>query len=231
MKKRKYTVLCLTILCMLTVIGCSQNKETGIETQTETNSETEIPALKFPYMLEEEQLEIASLSTATMPNPDANGEMGENIASLEVVNTTGKYLAKAEIEVSLEDGTLFEFIINDLPKDGKVQAFDRNNKVFDDKVACTKIEVHELELQENEQLMSDVISFAVEETKVTLTNISHNELENLTVTCLCNMGESYFGGTSYSYKVDKIPAGGSVSIDAEDCYLGVAEVVRITKEN
>ena len=43
--------------------------------------------------------------------------------------------------------------------------------------------------------------------------------------------DAYFGGLTYTYPVENIPAGESVTLQAEECYLGEAAVVRISRNN
>ena len=238
MKKKNILILCALLVLILS--GCEGNEreaeKSDVHNQTEKTEmnievvEEEKVTMKFPY-ISEEQLEVLSLSTATMPNPDAGGEIGEDIASLEIVNKTGKYLVKAEVEVVLENGTVFQFVINDLPDEKKVQAFDINNSVYDDKILCEQINVKSLQVVDGDQIMSDAITIDVQETQVTLTNVSQDNLMNLNIVCMCDLDGSYLGGTSYSYLIDSIPAGAQITIDALDCYLGTAEVVRIIEKN
>lgn len=234
MKKKNVLILgTLLVLLLMSLSGCGKTEQESANVavgQAELIEKNEIEekttSLKFPYILEE-QLEVLSLSTATMPNPDAGGEIGENIASIELINSTGKFIELAEILVSLEDGTQFEFIVHDLPNAGKVQAFEVKNTVYEDKILCEKVEIIKLQTFEGDHLMSQAITIEEQETLVTLTNTSQSDLQDLTVICMCDFDGSYFGGTSYAYPVESLLAGESVTIDATDCYLGVADVVRI----
>ena len=53
------------------------------------------------------------------------------------------------------------------------------------------------------------------------------ELENIVVYCRCPYIDDYFGGLAYRYEVENIPAYGTAEVEAIDCILGEAEVVRI----
>lgn len=75
--------------------------------------------------------------------------------------------------------------------------------------------------------MEDEVEVKVKETEVILTNKSGEELKNLNVSCHCLFEEAYFGGLTYTYPVESIPAGESTTVQAEECYMGEAEVVRI----
>ena len=87
------------------------------------------------------------------------------------------------------------------------------------------------EFAEGSANMEDKISIEVQETTVTLTNLTDEELTNLNVYCHCLLDDAYFGGLTYSYPVEVIEAGGSITLQAEECYLGEAAVVRIQENN
>ena len=55
-------------------------------------------------------------------------------------------------------------------------------------------------------------------------------LSNLLLHCHCLIDGSYFGGLTYTYPVESIPAGQSIAVEAEDCYLGEAAVVRVSQD-
>ena len=43
------------------------------------------------------------------------------------------------------------------------------------------------------------------------------------------VGETLFGGVSYSHSLGTIPAGGSVRFQADECYLGEVSVARVSR--
>lgn len=230
-----FTAISLTVA----ICGCSQS-----QSEDEFNEENTRPVgsvssenvhssseLEFPCTLEEAKLGIGSLSIATIPNPDAGGAMGEDIACLEITNMTEKFVLRANLTLTLSDDRTYHFEIYDLPADHTVQAFDIYNTSYDEKSAAKRIEVTDLQFAEGDQLMKSQISIEVRELTVTLTNISENDLGPLEVICLCDFDGICFGGRSYSYTVNGIRAGQSVSFDAVDCYLGKATVVRIASND
>ena len=180
----------------------------------------------FPMEVEDGKLKITSLFQFTGVNPDCGDAMGEDIASLAVENCSGSYLERAEITVSLADGTSYQFAMEDVPAGKTVWAFALDNGSYDTAAALADVECRAA-FTDRAPLMEDAVSVSVEETAVTLSNSTGAALENLVVTCHCLFDEAYFGGRTYSYPVDSIPAGGSVEIQAEECYLGQAEVVRV----
>ena len=80
-------------------------------------------------------------------------------------------------------------------------------------------------------MLADQEAVEAEGISVTLTNLTDEDLAGLTVYCHCLFDGTYFGGSTYAYPVDGIPAGESVTIQAEECYLGEAAVVRVTRNS
>lgn len=198
--------------------GNAQEQQ-GIEAEQKT-------ADIFPYQLEEGKLEVTSLFQFSGSNPDSGGEEGENIAAVSVVNSSDEHLKSALITVVLTDGREVHFKVEDLPAGKSVMTFSSENEKYDLSTACESIACT-AEFETSDVVMAEKLSVDVEETAVTLTNHSAEDMENLTVYCHCLLEEEYFGGLTYSYSVEKIPAGESVVFDALDCYLGEAAVVRI----
>ena len=225
-------VLVISILILLTVIALVVHKKNG-EKSAEQGNETQMAekGIEFPYAVEGTGITIKSLSQASVPNPDSNGELVDDIACVEVENTGETYISNLEISLKMQDGTEFNFKITDMPAGTLVQAFDVNNTIYDEEIVCEEIKTENLKEEKGSQLMEDAIQISVDETIVTLTNITGEPLENLSIVCHCDMDGSYFGGCSYTYNVESISAGGSIDLDASDCYLGQASVVRILKNN
>lgn len=223
------------------IAGCNNSEEDTDETMDVIEAENpvvevtaqaeEVVGLEFPYALPGTSMMIESLSQASVPNPDADGSLIDDIACIEVQNNGETYISNVEFTLKMMNDTEFNFKITDLPAGSLVQAFDVNNTVYDGKLGCDDVTAENLTEADENQLMENEIQVQVDETIVTLTNITNDTLENLSVVCHCDLGDSYFGGCSYTYPVDSISAGGSVEIDASDCYLGQASVVRIYRNN
>ncbi len=182
----------------------------------------------FPYFVEGDKIEITTLFQYSGPNPDCGEEMGEDIASLSVTNRSGKHVTQETLTLKLATGEKLVFEIQDLPANETAWVFASDN------ASCTQdAEVTSLRstarMVSEDQLMSDKIAVHVEETAVTLTNLTAEDLPGLTVYCHTRFDDAFFGGSVYSYPVDNLPAGESVTIQAEDCYLGEAVVVRIAQ--
>lgn len=222
-----WIVLCIVaavLVALLVIFGVHQKKLDEIEKE-KTESE-EAAALSFPYELEDGKLEVSSLFQFSGVNPDCSNTEGENIASLQIVNKSDEYLSSAVIEAELESGEKLTFELSDIPSGKSVMVFEKNNTAYDLSDGCAKISA-QTDFTDAADLMEDSLSVSAQETAVTLTNTTDQDLANLLLYCHCLADEAYFGGLTYEYTVDSIPAGQSVTIQADDCYLGTAEVVRI----
>lgn len=245
-RNRKIVLLLAVILVIVLIIvgaivlltgkspGNAEKQEAaGLETSDENEEEEqeEQRGLQFPYELEENGLEINSILSSDLMNPDAGNELTEQLAGLEVTNISEQYLISADIDVTLTDGTNYSFRVEELPAGGKTIAFAPDNATYDDVTPCETV-VAKTEFASGDQLMADRISVSVDGTTVTLMNLSQEELGPLTVICHDSLDETEcFGGSSYAYQTAVIPAGESVTVEAVDCILGQPTVVRIIPEN
>lgn len=216
------TVILLLLFVMLWKVAGSK------KTEDKQGNETTRQQIEFPYNLEDGKIEVTSLFQYTGMNPDCKDEFGEDIASLEVTNKSDEYLANIELTVELENGTKIPFVATDIPAGQVVWVYAADNNSYDTSVACVDITC-EAVFDETASLMEDKLTIDVQETTVTLTNVSEEELIDLSVDCHCLFEEAYFGGLTYTYPVESIPAGESITIQAEECYLGEAVVVRVNQ--
>lgn len=187
-------------------------------------------AVTFPCALEDNKLSVVSLFPYSGINPDNGDEIGEDIASLEVTNRSGQYLASAQLTARLSDGTELSFQIQDLPAGEKVWVFEKDSSAFAGGAECEALRA-ETEFLQDEPLLPDQVMVETEGTAVTLTNLQDEPLTGLRVWCRCLFDGVYFGGTAYAYPVEEIPAGESVTLQAEECYLGEAAVVRVSQDS
>lgn len=244
MRKRKNRAPLLAAACifMLLLAACSKDSDSDVtaagsivgDERSETVDaspaieETERAALQFPYRLEDGRLEVSSLFQFTGFNPDCDLAEGEDIASLSFTNISEEYLVSASFTAVLTDGTEFRFEAADVPAGASVLAFSTDNASYDGSVGCESITCDAV-FESTAPLMEEAVSVSVEETAVTLTNLTGEDLTDLVIYCHTLFDESYFGGLTYAYPVEYIEAGGSITLQAEDCYLGEAAVVRITQ--
>lgn len=214
---------------LLTVTACDKDKTQKDAPGSEAEAEIKQVKLEFPYELEDGKILVNSLFQSDIENPDAGNAEGEDIASLELINQSDQFLSSAEITVTLTDGTEIPFSVTNIPAGKKVWVYATDNTRIEMNVECEKIECHS-EYEDLAPMMEDLVSVAVEDTVVTIMNNSSNSLTDLKVGCHCVLDETYFGGLTYNYPVDEIAPGEIVTIEADDCYLGSAEVVCIKQK-
>ena len=184
----------------------------------------------FPYFVEGDKIEVTSLFQYSGPNPDCGEEAGEDIAALSVTNRSGKHVTQETLTLKLATGEKLVFEIQDLPANETAWVFASDNTSCAQDAQVTSLR-SSARMESDDQLMSDKVAVSIEETTVTLTNLTSEDLPGLTVFCHTRFDDAFFGGLVYSYPVDNLPAGESVTIQAEDCYLGEAAVVRIAQES
>ena len=156
-------------------------------------------------------------------NPDAGLTIGENIAGLQLTNTSEEYLRTAAFTAELADGTILTFRVEDVPPGKTVMAFCLENKTVEHVTDCVAIR-GQGEFEPSVFPGDGLVEIAVNGMAITLTNVSGVSLTNLNVTCHGLLDNSYFGGTAYHYTVDSLSAGQSTVIYAVDCILGMTEV-------
>lgn len=236
--KKKYGVpkwlwgmLGVSVLILLVVIGMIIHKQ-NVEKEKEAAAKEELKknGLALPYELDGGKLVVDSLFQFTGINPDCNDEEGENVAALTVINQSEQHLASAEITAELANNVKLVFEVKDLPAGQSCTVFEKNNTVYELTDTCWSIE-DTAEFEEKTTLLEDKIKIDVQETMITLTNTTEEDITNLLLHCHCCVDEAYFGGLTYTYPVENIPAGESVIIQADECYLGEATVVRVSLDN
>ena len=180
----------------------------------------------FPVPLEDGSLEIESLFQFSGINVDCENQEGDNIASVTISNTSSAYLKNAEIGMLLQDGTELYFTVTDLPAGKSAMAFSTENTAIEADAVCVDITC-EAVFEEPDAAAAEKVSATVEGTQITLVNNTGEDLSEIVVYCRCLFDESYFGGVTYHYTINDLPAGGSTTVDAVDCLFGEAEVVSI----
>lgn len=223
-KQKLISIVLVVILILLIIWAVNVYRESSKEKKTQERQQE----ITFPYEMEDGKLEIESLFQFSGTNPDCEDKDGENIAALNIKNNSEQHLSSAEIRINLEDGTKLVFEATDIPAGQLAMIFEKDNKIYDPSENCTLIE-DTAEYEETTARMEDKLTIDVQETTITLTNISDEDLTNMLLHCHCFFDEAYFGGLTYTYHVDSIPAGGSVSVQADECYLGEAAVVRVSQ--
>lgn len=202
-----------------------QTAETN-EEETEPSEETDT-GLEFPYLLDDDKIQIDSLFQYSGINMDAQNEECEDVASLQLKNNSDQYLEKAEISVELTDGTAFSFEVEDVPASKSVMAFDTANTVYDGKTGVALIDAATT-YSSDAGLKETDVKFISDDNGVRMENISGNALANLKIKYHCVMDDMYFGGISSETEVAGLAAGETTTVDTSESILGDAEVVSIT---
>ena len=219
-------IVAILIIAIITAALAHTKKAEEPNSVQSESIENESSGFSFPYNLAEGRLRVDSLFQYSGLNPDCNNEEGEDIAALEIVNQSDEFCKSAEIEIAMQDGTELVFKAEDIPAGKKIWVFESSNQSIGQDDACKEIrdnsEFGEVSFMESQ------ITTSVEDTTITIENLTGEEITDLTVGCHCLFEDTYFGGVTYSYPTGTIPAGGRVIVDAVDCYMGSAEVVWIS---
>lgn len=205
-----------------------QNKEIAEATEATESTASVVPdsIIEFPYVLENGSLEIESALTFDGVNPDCNNQTASDIASIVVKNTSGVHLAAANFALTASNGEVFRFSVTDLPAGASAVLFSLDNASIEEHIPYTQVS-HDVQFDVDASMCEDQVSVSVEGTLITLQNNTDAELNNIVVYCRSTLGDQYFGGVTYNYTVNNLAANGTAEVDAVDCILGLAEVVRI----
>ena len=183
-----------------------------------------IPEL-FPMELEGGRLTVHSLFPYSGMNPDAGLEFGENIAGLQLTNTSDEHISLAELTAVLDDGTELCFRVEDLPPGMSAMLFEPEGRTLDGDRYC--VDLYGFAEFEEDPLQSELVAVSVDGIAVTVYNVSGRDLTDLRVACHGLLDGSCFGGITYIYDVASLPAGAVTVINAVDCILGETRVVRV----
>ncbi len=174
---------------------------------------------------ESEHLVLGSLYTSSILNPDGGNVYAEDVASIEVVNTSDKYLLRAELTAAMSDGSTITFVLEELPGGGVAEVFDPSNRALAADAVCQYIacvtEEYSDEAPIPEGLLVESLGAGCR-----ITNTGETRLTNLKVVYRCDMGEQYFGGIAYEITIEALDPGASYQI-VDDSLFGAVSVVRI----
>lgn len=182
--------------------------------------------LEFPLALENGKLDIESIFQFDGINPDCGNQEGKNIATATVTNLSDMYLESAELSVTTDSSDVLRFVITDLPAGKTALVFSAENASVKETTAYADV-VCKPVFNPEASMNEDKVTATVEGTKVTLKNNTSEEIANIVVYCHASLGDQFFGGITYTYPVNNLPANGTAEVDAAECFLGLAEVVRI----
>lgn len=205
-------------------VSQDQNKETLTVVENGSTGHEPEKIVEFPIVLDEGTIEIESLFPFSGVNPDADNQDSTDVASIVLRNTSDQYLSEAIVHITLDSGATLTFIVTELPAGTSAMAFSVDNDGLLSTDICTDIAV---EAAFGEIPNNDCFELSVAGMTVTITNTSSEDLNEIDVYYRDVFNEKYFGGMTYSYKIENLPAGESTSFTAEESLLGVIEVVRI----
>ena len=183
----------------------------------------------FPTSLEQDRLEIASLFQFTGMNPDCGNAEGTDVAAIQLKNISGEHLAQLRLTVRLTSGRELTFTASDLPAGMSAMVFEQANTPMATGDACEELRC-EAVFEARSPVLEDQLAIQVEESTVTLTNRTEQPMEAVTIYCHSMMEGESFGGLTYGYEAGSIAPGETVSVEALDCFLGEAAVVRVEAE-
>ena len=189
-------------------------------------TEAASPAVSFPFMVADGKLEIESAFQYDGLNPDCENQEGYNIAAITVKNLSETYLTHADITMTTSTGDVLRFVVTDVPAGKMAMAFAVDNASVESDTAYSDV-VCEAAFDADASMNEDKITVAVEGIQVILANNTDEQIDEIVVYCRSTLGDQYFGGITYMYTVNNLPAGGTAEVMALDCILGLAEVVRI----
>lgn len=204
-------------------------QQTQPQEQTEPSAAPTASAEKveFPLTVEDGALELQALFQFSGVNPDRDYEEADNIAALELLNLSDAFLVRADLVLTMSDGTVYRFAVTQLPAGTRAMAFDLENQALSENAVCTDLSC-EAEFIQPDDSVSSRLTWSVEGgIMVTVTNTSAEDLQNIVVYCRAPFGDEYFGGITYEYTIDELPAGESATVEAWECLLGEVEVVRV----
>ena len=207
-----------------------QTEDTVAVTETGTVAEVvvvpTVSSVTYPVELEGGRLTLENLFEFEGINPDCNYEPGESIASVTLRNSSEAYLTEAKLTLLLADGGTIEYLVTDLPAGKSAMAFALDNFQWREDTVCVEVSCSAV-WDEDFSGIPDEVTVSAEGTTVTITNNTAQDIPALTVYCRDPFIEEYFGGKAYEYTVNNLFANGQATVEALDCIMGQAEVVRI----
>lgn len=207
----------------------SQIQETGSINENSSDETVLEQAISFPVSVADGKLEVMGLYVYTGINPDCGNREDSDIASITLKNTSDEYLSEATVSLKLSDGMVANFKVTDLPAGRSVMAFSTENTLLASDAVCAEVS-GEGTFDSEASMLENAVSVNVDGMTITLTNISGSDMDEIIVYCHNILEPDYFGGTTYIYSIENLAAGASTTVDAVDCILGLAEVVRIDAE-
>lgn len=179
----------------------------------------------FPLDLEDGRLRIETLFTYDGMNPDCGYEESNNIATITLRNLSGQHLDQADIGLTMSDGTVLQFHADQIPAGKSALLFCIDNTALVKDSACLEVACSASFSSASAQ--SDDVLTSMSGTTIEVVNTSGRNIKQIVIYCHNLLGEEYFGGIAYPYEINDLSADGRATVNALDCFLGVAELSRI----
>ena len=225
-KKAKilFFIAMICVICFSSILINLKN-DNNVKASELENNVVEIQTM-FPYKVNK-SMTVESIFQFSGVNPESGNE-GENIAGLLVTNTSDKYIENADVYVKIKNSDELHFLIKDLPAGKSINVFEKNDKQFKltDEIVSVK---GKDSFYKHNPIFEEKTSIVVDGTNITIMNLSNENLENMVIHCHCILDDVYFGGLTYTYSINEIKVGETVQLDAVDCYMGEAAVVRMSQ--
>ena len=201
-------------------------EQTSESTEATTPVQPAPVVLEMPYTLEDGKLMVEAIFELDGLNPDCDNAEAVGVVGIQLKNTSQEHLCSLELYLTAPDGTVVKFVAADIPSGKTVMVFSQENLSMEGEPACTKIECSAV-FEAESPLMTEQVVISVDGTEITVKNVSGEDLTQITVHCHSVLADSYYGGITYHYIIDSLPAGESATVTAWDCILGMTDVVRI----
>ncbi len=182
--------------------------------------------VEFPVVLDEGRMEVQSLFPFSGVNPDAGKQDAEDAAAILLRNTSEQYLREAALTLTFDDGTERLFFVQDVPAGADVMVFSVSSERLLAADLCTGIAV-DATYEDTPGFGS--VGISVEGLAVTVTNRSTGDLTGIDVYYRDVFDDKYFGGITYTYRIEQLSAGESTVFTAGESLLGLIDVVRVAE--
>lgn len=223
--------ICAGILATVLLAGCTPAPETppastGAPAETISQTATaptiaDVPHLEFPLSLDNGALQVDALFPFDGINPDCGNQEGASIASIKLRNSSDRHLTRADILLTLADGTELRFRAEHIAPGQSGTVFCDSNTPLPPDPQCMDVRCTTEFAAEAE---ADGLTVQVSGLSVALTNNSGRDIKTIVLYCHNMLGDEYFGGIAYPYEINGLPAGETTTLNAADCLLGIAGV-------
>ena len=193
------------------------------QSSSDSTSAPAVEPLTFPYEPEQNRILLNSPFSYDGMNPDCDYADGKNIAAITVKNHSGQHLVQADLTLVAAGGIEIPFRIEHLPTDRAITAFALDNAPLPAEAEWIEVRISTQYAQQH-TLCGNGVDITEHGMLIDVTNNTGAELTNLKINCHNLLGEEYFGGKSYPYEINNLPDGETVTVEALDCVLGIAEV-------